>query len=125
MKGEVASDAIKCLGSLRPQAALDKIGSLMKPAKDKERLVACCQTLGQIGDPRGIDLLERVLTVQSFLFRRKKYLSTIRVAATVALSFIHDPRAAQALEQCTRDRDPQVRQMASSLMHPSQSAETA
>jgi HEAT repeat protein len=123
MKGEVAADAIECLGSLRPQAALDKIGSLMKTAKDKERLVACCQTLGQIGDPRGVDLLERVLSVQSFLSRRRKYLSPIRLAATVALSFIHDPRAAQVLEQCTRDRDPQVRQMAASLIHPSQPAE--
>ncbi|NTV55703.1 MAG: diguanylate cyclase [Deltaproteobacteria bacterium] len=123
MKGEVAADAIKCLGSLRPQAALDKIGSLMKTAKDKERLVACCHTLGQIGDPRGIDLLERVLAVQSFLSRRKKHLSPIRVAATVALAFIHDPRAAQVLEQCTRDQDPQVRQMAASLIHPTQPAE--
>jgi diguanylate cyclase (GGDEF)-like protein len=123
MKGEVAADAIKCLGSLRPQTALEKIDSLVKTAKDKERLVACCQTLGQIGDPRGVELLERLLLVQSFLSRRKKYLSPIRVAATIALSFIHDPRAAQVLEQCTHDRDPQVRQMAASLMHPSQPTE--
>ena len=123
MKGEVAAEAIKCLGSLRPQAALDKIGSLLKTAKDKDRLVACCQTLGQIGDPRGIELLERVLSVQSFLSRRKKNPSPIRVAAAVALSFIQDPRTAQILEQCTRDRDPQVRQMAASLIHPSQPAQ--
>jgi len=125
MKSEVAVDAIKCLGSLRPQAALDKIRSLMKTAKDKERLVACCQTLGQIGDPRGIDLLERVLMVQSFLSRRKKNPSAIRVAAAIALSFIRDPRATEILEQCARDRDPQVRQMAASLVHPSQPAESA
>ena len=123
MKGEVAAEAIKCLGSLRPQAALDKIGSLLKTAKDKDRLVACCQTLGQIGDPRGIELLDRVLSVQSFLSRRKKNPSPIRVAAAVALSFIQDPRTAQILEQCTRDRDPQVRQMAASLIHPSQPAQ--
>jgi HEAT repeat protein len=95
----------------------------MKTAKDKERLIACCQTLGQIGDPRGIDLLERMLSVQSFLSRRKKYISPIRVAAVVALSFIHDPRAAQILERCAHDRDPQVRQMAASLIHPSQPTE--
>jgi hypothetical protein len=123
MKGEVAADAIKCLGSLRPQAALEKIGSLMKTAKDKDRLVACCQTLGKIGDPRGIDPLERMLSAQSFLSRRNKYLSSVRVAAAVALSFIHDPRAAQILQQCTRDRDPQVRQTAASLIHPTQLAE--
>jgi diguanylate cyclase (GGDEF)-like protein len=123
MKGKVAADAIKCLGSVRPQAALEKIGALMKTAKDKDRLVACCQTLGKIGDPRGIDSLERVLSAQSFLSRRNKYLSPIRVAAAVALSFIHDPRAAQILEQCTRDRDPQVRQTAASLIHPTQPAE--
>jgi diguanylate cyclase (GGDEF)-like protein len=123
MKGEVAADAIKCLGALRPQAALEKIGSLMKTAKDKDRLIACCQTLGRIGASEGTGLLERVLSVQSFLSRRKKYLSPIRVAATVALSFIHGPRAAQLLEQCTRDRDPQVKQTAESLMHPSQPQE--
>jgi diguanylate cyclase (GGDEF)-like protein len=125
MKGEVAADAIKCLGSMRPEAALDKVGSLMKTARDKERLVACCQTLGQIGDPRGVEFLERVLSVQTFLSRRKKYVSAIRVAAAVALSFIHDPRAGQILEHCTRDRDPQVRQMAASLIHPSEAAESA
>ena len=123
MKGEEAADAIKCLGSFRPQAALEKIEVLMKTAKDKDRLIACCQTLGQIGDPKGIELLERVLSVQTFLSRRKKYLSAIRVAATVALSFIHDPRAAQLLEQCAQDRDPHVRQMADSLIHPSTPAE--
>ncbi|MCU0595357.1 MAG: diguanylate cyclase [Desulfobacterota bacterium] len=123
MKGEVAADAIKCLGNLRPQAALEKIGTLMKTAKDKERLVACCQTLGQIGDPRGIEPLERMLSVQSFLPRRRKYLSPIRVAAVVALSFIHDPRAAQLLERFAHDRDPQVRQMAASLIHPAPPAE--
>jgi HEAT repeat protein len=123
MKGEVAGEAIKCLGSLRPQATLDKIASLMKTAKDKERLIACCQTLGQIGDPRGIELLQRVLSGQNLLSRRKKYLSPIRLAAAVALSFIHDPRASQILELCTRDRDPQVRQMAASLIQPSEPAE--
>jgi diguanylate cyclase (GGDEF)-like protein len=123
MTGAVAADAIKCLGSMRPEAALDKVGSLLKTAKDKERLVACCQTLGQIGDPRGIDLLERVLSGRTFLFRRRKYVSAIRVSAAVALSFIHDPRAGQILEHCTQDRDPQVRQMAASLIHPAQPAE--
>ena len=125
MRGDVAADAIRCLGGMRPEAALDKVGSLMKTAKDKERLVACCQTLGQIGDPRGIDYLERVLSVQTFLYRRKKYVSAIRVAAVVALSFIRDPRAAQILEHCTRDRDPQVRQMSASLISPAQSAAPA
>jgi hypothetical protein len=95
----------------------------MKTAKDKDRLIACCQTLGQIGASEGTDLLERVLSVESFLSRRKKYPSPIRVAATVALSFIRDPRAAQLLERCTRDRDPQVKQTAESLMHPSQPQE--
>ena len=122
MRGQVAADAIRCLGSLRPQAALDKIGSLMRTVKDKDRLLACCQTLGQIGDPRGIDLLERVLSFQSFLSRRKRFLSPLRVAAVVALSFIQDPRAAEVLERCTRDRDPQVRQMATSLVQPSRPA---
>jgi HEAT repeat protein len=125
MRGDVAADAIRCLGGMRREAALDKVGSLMKTAKDKERLVACCQTLGQIGDPRGIDYLERVLSVQTFLSRRKKYVSAIRVAAVVALSFIRDPRAAQILEHCTRDRDPQVRQMSASLISPAQSATPA
>jgi len=123
MKGEVAAEAIKCLGRIRPQAALEKIEWLMKTAKDKDRLVACCQALGQIGDPRGIDLLERVLTIHWILSRRKKNASPIRVAAVVALSFIHDLRAQEILERCTRDRDPQVRQMAASLLQPSEPAE--
>jgi len=59
------------------------------------------------------------------LSRRKKNPSAIRVAAAIALSFIRDPRATEILEQCARDRDPQVRQMAASLVHPSQPAESA
>ena len=125
LKGDVAAEAIRCLGSVRPKAALDKIVSLMKTAKDKQRLVACCQTLGQIGDPKGIDFLDHVLFSKGFLSRRKKNPSSIRVAAAVALSFIDDPRAAKILGECARDRDPHVRQMAGSLIHPSRPAEAA
>jgi len=111
--GRGAADAIKCLGSGTASSGSRKIGLLMKTAKDKDRLVACCQTLGKSETP-GIDPLERVS-------RRRVFCQTQQVsfahpcAAAVALSFIHDPRALRSWRMHPRSR-PQVRQTAASLI---------
>lgn len=115
-KLEVAVAAIKHLAKLRPQAALGKILSFIKSAKERDRLVACCQALGQIGDASGVEPLTSILLFTNFLSRRKRHDSRIRTAAALALAQIDDPRSVEALSRCINDRDPHIRQIANSVL---------
>jgi diguanylate cyclase (GGDEF)-like protein len=115
-KLEVAVGAIKHLAKLRPQAALEKVLSFIKSAKERDRLIACCQALGQIGDAAGIEPLANILLFTNFLSRRKRHDSRIRTAAALALAQIDDPKSMEALSLCTNDRDPQIRQIANSVL---------
>ena len=112
---DVAVKAIKCLGRISPQMALDKIHSLLKSAREKDRLVACCQTLGQIGDPKSIDILENVLQTRGFFFVGKKFGSKVRASAALALTQMDDPRVGEILGRCVEDKNTQVSEIARSL----------
>jgi HEAT repeat protein len=114
-RGDVAVKAIKCLGRIKPQMALDKIHSLLKSARKKDRLVACCQTLGQIGDPKSIDVLESVLQTPRFLFIGKKFGPEVRASAALALTQVNDPRVGEILGRCAEDKNAQVSEIARSL----------
>jgi len=109
---DVAVRAIKCLGRIRPQMALDKILSLLKSSKEKDRLVACCQTLGQIGDSKSIDALARILQAPGFLLFGKKYGPEVRASAALALTQMNDPRVVETLTKWTKDKNAQVSDIA-------------
>ena len=95
--------------------ALDRILFLLKSSKEKERLVACCQTLGQIGDPKGIDALERILRAPGFLFVGKKYDPEVRASAALALTQMNDPRVVEILGKCADDKNARVSDIARSV----------
>ena len=114
-RGDVAVKAIKCLGRIRPQMALDRILSLLKSSKEKDRLVACCQTLGQIGDPKSIDVLARILQAPGFLFLGKKHGPEVRANAALALTQMNDPRVVEILGKHTGDKNAQVSDIARSV----------
>jgi HEAT repeat protein len=114
-RGDVAVKAIKCLGRIRPQMALDRILSLLKSSKEKDRVVACCQTLAQIGDPKSIDILARILHAPAFLFVGKKYGPEARASAALALTQMNDPRVIEILGKYTVDKNAQVSDIARSL----------
>jgi diguanylate cyclase (GGDEF)-like protein len=111
---DIAARAMKTLGRLRPAMTLRKILAVLKSAKDEDRLVACCQTLGQIGDLMGMDALARVLSAPRFLFLGKKYAPEVRANAAFALSQMDDRRIAGILGKFMNDKDPRVSEIARS-----------
>ena len=115
-KLDVAVAAIKHLAKLRPHAALEKVLVLVKSARERDRLIACCQALGQIGESACIDPLANILLLKGFLPGRKRHDSNLRVAATLALAQIKDPRSKDILAKCIEDKDQEVRQIARSVL---------
>jgi diguanylate cyclase (GGDEF)-like protein len=111
---DIAARAMKVLGRLRPATALRKILAVLKSAKEEDRLVACCQTLGQIADPKGIDALARVLSAPRFFFFGKKYAPEVRASAAFALNQMDDRRVAGILTKFVKDKDPRVSEIAHS-----------
>jgi len=115
-KLDLAVAAIRNLAKFRPKAALAKVLFLIRSAKEKERLIACCQALGQIGDAECIEPLANILLLRSLLSRRKRHDSRLRSAAALALSYMNDPRIMEILAKCVEDKDPQVREIARSVL---------
>ncbi|MGD8371400.1 MAG: diguanylate cyclase [Syntrophobacterales bacterium] len=111
-KVHVAVAAIKALGKLKSKAAIERFISVLQSAKDGERLIACCQSLGLIADPACIEPLARLLESKGF-FKRKRHSAEVRATAALALAQIKHPRVAQMLTQYTEDSDPRIRQIAS------------
>lgn len=115
-KLDLAVAAIKHLARFSPKAALKKVLFLMKSAKEKKRLIACCQALGQIADPDCVEPLANILLFRGLLFRRKRHDSRLRSAAALALAQIQDPRIMEILAKCVEDEDSQVREIAASVL---------
>jgi HEAT repeat protein len=114
---QVATAAITFLGKLKPPAANEKLVSILQTAKNEKLIVACCQSLGLIGESASIDPLAKLL-VSKGLFRRKRQSAEIRATAALALSQIDHPRVVQILSSFADDNDPRVRQIANSLKLP-------
>jgi len=114
---EVAISAIRFLGKLRPTNASEKLVSLLQTAKNENLLVACCQSLGLIGDAESIDPLAKLLAPKG-LFRRKRQSAEVRATAALALSQIDHPRVVQILSGYADDNDPRVKQIANSVKLP-------
>jgi hypothetical protein len=111
---DIAIRAMKTLGGLRPALAFKKIIATLKTSNQEDRLAACCQTLGQIGDPRAIDALVKVLSAPRFLFFGKKYGPEVRASAAFALTQIDDKRIDGILTRYVNDEDPRVSEVACS-----------
>jgi len=114
---DVAIAAITFLGKLKPPAANEKLVSILQTAKNEKLVVACCQSLGVIGDSASIDPLAKLLASKGF-FRRKQQSAEVRATAALALSQIDHPRVVQILSSYADDSDPRVRQIANALKIP-------
>jgi HEAT repeat protein len=123
-KAEVAIGALRSLGKLKPQAALPRIIATLNSGKEPQRLVACCQLLGEIADPAGIEPLANLLTSKGLLFWRKSHGPDVRASAAFALSQIAHPDVAGILARYHEDPDPRVREAARTAV-PSNSPPTA
>jgi diguanylate cyclase (GGDEF)-like protein len=115
-KVEVAAGALRSLGKLNPQAALQRILATLDTSKDPQRLVACCQILGEIAHPAGIEPLANLLVSKGFLFWGKRHGPAVRASAALALTQIAHPQVAEILARYHEDRDPRVREVARTVL---------
>ncbi|MBW2030308.1 MAG: diguanylate cyclase [Deltaproteobacteria bacterium] len=111
---EVAVRAIRSLGRLGKPLVSEKLSSLLRASTDERRMVACCESLAQIGDTAGIELLANVLRKKNLVLR-KKYSPEVRATAASSLAQIQDPKATEILEGFVNDKNERVREVARSI----------
>ena len=107
----VVKGTIRSMAHLRSSAAAVALSEIVETLRDPELVVACCQALGQIGDPAGIDALGSVLAAKRFAFFGYRWDDQVRATAALALRQIGDPSAAVVLEAFVEDRDARIRQL--------------
>ena len=108
----LAVDAIKCLGKLKSQAAIEVLTRLLNATHDTKLMMACCQALGQIGEPAGVEPLVNILKGKGSFFRRKRRSPQVRATAAFALAQIPHPRIPEILSRYVDDRDLRVKEIA-------------
>jgi len=109
---QLAVDVIKCLGKLKSQEALEVLIPLLNTTNDTKLMIACCQALGQIGKPAGIEPLGNVLKGKGSFFRRKRRRPQVRATAAFALAQIPHPRIPEIFGCFVDDPDLRVREIA-------------
>jgi len=110
----VAKGTIRSLVKLRTPTAVAAVVSILDSTKEPELAVACCQALGQIANPAGIEALRNVVSPKGFFGFGKGWTGQVRATAVLALRQIEDPRVAGILDQLAKDKDPIIRQLAHS-----------
>jgi HEAT repeat protein len=96
---------------MRSSAAAVALAEIVETLRDPELVVACCQALGQIGDPAGIDALGVILAEKRFGFLGFRWEDQVRATAALALRQIVDPSAAVILQPFMEDHDARIRQL--------------
>ncbi|NIR43302.1 MAG: diguanylate cyclase [Gemmatimonadetes bacterium] len=108
----VAKGAIRSIAHLRSATAVEELGKILDETEEPKVAIACCQALGEIGSPAGIDVLGRVLGKRSPPFFRRRWDDQVRATAAMALRQIEDPEAERVLSRYAKDRAVRVRQLA-------------
>ena len=115
----IAVAAIESLGKIKPEGTVKVLVSLLDSVKETERLVASCNSLGQIADRSGVEPLAKIMAGRGFLWFRKKSDPVVRAAAALAMSQISSPRVNQILARYLQDPDRRVRQIAQDKLNSS------
>jgi diguanylate cyclase (GGDEF)-like protein len=111
----VAKGAIRSLAHLKSAAAMEELALILEDTEDARVAIACCQALGDIGQPACIDPLARVLKQRrGLIIRKRRWDEQTRATAALALKQIRDRRASDVLSSFAKDRHARVRQVAGS-----------
>jgi HEAT repeat protein len=111
-----AIPAIRSLGRMKAAQGVTVLAAVLNKAKEQDLQMACCQALGQIADPAGMDILIRILAPRGLLSLQKKYSDHLRAAAAFALAQMPQPRVADVMKSLLEDSDPRVRQTARAVL---------
>lgn len=106
----VAPRAAWILGRRRDAKAVAPLIAVLESRKDMGVQEAAVVALGQIGDPRALPVLQKLLLDE------ESYLS-VRERAAWALGRIGDPSASAALREAVLDRSPAVRAAAAAALN--------
>ncbi|MEN6466187.1 MAG: diguanylate cyclase [Syntrophaceae bacterium] len=107
-----AIPAIRALGRMKAAQGVPVLLDGLNRAKEHDVQTACCQALGQIADPAGMDPLIRILTSRGLLSLQKKYSDNLRAVAAFALAQISHSRVMEVMKSLSEDSNPLVRQTA-------------
>jgi diguanylate cyclase (GGDEF)-like protein len=113
-----ARGAIRSLGQLASDPAVEALLAIRKRTQDPNTLIACCQAMGQIGNATCIEALAGVLGERKFLFFGRRWDEQVRTTAAQALRQISNPKAAEHLSHFVKDREARVRNLAQAANKP-------
>ena len=99
-EGDVQAAAADCLGALKLTEAFDNLAAVYNSSPEWLVRFSIISALGELGDPRGFDLLAKALTAENGLER---------LGAIGGLGELGDPRAIGLLLPLIQDEDWQVR----------------
>jgi HEAT repeat protein len=99
-EGDVKAAAADSIGGLKLKEAYDDLRELYHQNPDWLIRVSIVATLGELGEPRGMEILEDALSSDQDL---------IRIAAVSALGELGDPRAVSLLVPLVNEDDWQLR----------------
>jgi len=108
--------AIRALGRIKAVQGIPVLVDILNKAKNQDVQIACCQALGQIADPAGMDVLIRIVTPRGLLSLQRKYGENLRAAATFALAQISHPQVLKVMKSLSEDSDPRVRRTALAVL---------
>jgi HEAT repeat protein len=108
----MAKGAIRSLGLLGSDAAVQALVSILNTTKSEDLAIACCRAVARLGNAAAIDALSKVLSQRKFLFLGRRWGEQVRAAAAIALKQISHPKAADTLSQYTSDSASRVRHLA-------------
>lgn len=112
---ELSIAAINCLGRLKATAAIPELAGIIKTSDVKERLIAACRALGQIGGTGWLPAISRILNPKRRLFFRPRYDPAVRVAAVYAISQLPDAHTQHWIKALAKDSDPRIREAVKNL----------
>lgn len=107
-----AAMAIRWLAQLKPRGAAGDVLEILRGARDSERVIACCQALGELGDSSAVKALSRLLAPRRPFSLRRAWEPGVRNAAALALAQLSGEEARLALSRHVEDSDPAVRRIA-------------
>ncbi|MDT8368028.1 MAG: HEAT repeat domain-containing protein [Longimicrobiales bacterium] len=103
--------AARVLGQVRYRPATDRFREILDSREirqaERSEKIAFFEAYGRLGDPGGIEFLDRILNGKGFLGRREP--PEIRASAALGLGRFGVPAARAALEKAEGDDDPIVR----------------
>ena len=114
----VVKGTVRSLAQMGSIAAAKAVTTILDKTRDPEVAIACCQGLGQIGDPASVRALVKALGRRRRLGTARWWPPQVRATAALALAQIRHPWAIDALRRFARDPEAQVRQIATSRPAP-------